>query len=58
MRLLGAGQALRRQEPGSAAPTGAFGNSSISDDYVADLLKRGHAQPSAEPGVKEHRDAA
>jgi len=58
MRLLGAGQALRRQEPGSAAPTGAFGNSSISDDYVVDLLKRGHAQPSAEPDVKEHRDAA
>jgi uncharacterized membrane protein YccC len=58
MRLLGAGQALRRQEPEGAAPTGAFGNSSISDDYVADLLKRGHAQPSAEPDVKVHRDAA
>ena len=57
MRLLGAGQALRRQEPESAAPT-AFGNASISDDYVADLLKRGHVQPAAEPHVKEHRDAA
>ncbi len=56
MRLLGAGQALRRQETEGAAPTVAFGNSSISDDYVAELLKHGHAQLSAEQQV--HRYAA
>jgi uncharacterized membrane protein YccC len=58
MRLLGAGQALRRREEEGAAPTIAFGNSSTSDDYVADLLKRGHAQLSAEPDDQVHRDAA
>jgi hypothetical protein len=52
MRLLGAGQALRRREEEGAAPT------STSDDYVADLLKRGHAQLSAEPDDQVHRDAA
>ena len=56
IRLLGAGRALRRQETAGAAPNVAFGNSRISDDYVADLLKRGHAQFSDEPEV--HRDAA
>ncbi len=49
MRLLGAGQALRRRGTTSAAPTVAFGNSNISDDYVAALLKRGHAQLPAGP---------
>jgi uncharacterized membrane protein YccC len=58
MRLLGAGGVLRRQEPGSAAPTGAFGNSSISDDYVGRLLKRGHAQLSANLDHLVQRDAA
>jgi hypothetical protein len=58
MRLLGAGQALRRREEEGAAPTIAFGNSSTSDDYVADLLKRGHAQLSAKPDDQVHRDAA
>jgi len=64
MRLLGAGQALRRPETEGAAPTFAFGNSGISDDYVAALLKRGHAQLPAEPALshpliltKVHRDA-
>ena len=64
MRLLGAGQALRRQETEGAAPVIAFGDSSISDDYVAALLKRGHAQLPAEPALshpliltKVHRDA-
>jgi uncharacterized membrane protein YccC len=55
MRLLGAGQALRRRETERSAPTTAFG---ISDDYVADLLKRGRAQLSAEPDDQVHRDAA
>ena len=52
MRLLGAGQALRRPETEGAAPTFAFGNSGISDDYVAALLKRGHAQL---PAVPDHQ---
>jgi hypothetical protein len=55
MRLLGAGQALRRRETERSAPATAFG---ISDDYVADLLKRGRAQLSAEPDDQVHRDAA
>jgi curli biogenesis system outer membrane secretion channel CsgG len=58
MRLLGAGRALRRQGTEGAAPIMAFGNSGISDDYVADLLKRGHAQLAAEPDKQVHRDAA
>jgi uncharacterized membrane protein YccC len=49
MRLLGAGRALGRRETDDAAPPIAFGNSGNSDDYVADLLKRGHAQLSADP---------
>jgi uncharacterized membrane protein YccC len=49
VHLLSAGQALRREETEGAAPTVAFSNSSISDDYVADLLKRGRAQLFAEP---------
>jgi uncharacterized membrane protein YccC len=55
MRLLGASRALRREE---TAQTIAFGNSSISDHYVAGLLKRLHAQISANPGDLVHRDAA
>jgi uncharacterized membrane protein YccC len=67
MRLLAAGHALRRRETEGAAPTFAFGNSGISDDYVAALLKRGHAQLPAGPDDQVlssadrqlvHRDAA
>ena len=56
MRLLGAGRALRHPETAGAAPSLAFGSSSISDDYVAELLKSRHAQMSAEQQV--HRYAA
>jgi hypothetical protein len=56
MRLLGAGKALRRQEREGAAPTVAFGASSLTSDYVAELLKSRHAQMSAEQQV--HRYAA
>lgn len=68
VRLLGAGQALRREEPEGGAATATFGNSRIPDDYVADLLRRGHAQlpaepddqvlSSADPDTGVHRDAA
>lgn len=56
MRLLGAGQGLRHREAEGASPTVAFGNSRMFDDYVAELLKRRHAQFSAEQQVR--RDAA
>jgi uncharacterized membrane protein YccC len=57
MRLLGAGQTLRRQETEDAAPTIVFRKSGRSDDYVACLLKCRHAQLSADPDNR-CRDAA
>jgi uncharacterized membrane protein YccC len=58
VRLLGAAQALRRRETDGAAATIAFGNSSISDDYVGGLLKRGCVPLSVEPDHQVHRNAA
>jgi uncharacterized membrane protein YccC len=54
IHLLGAGQALRRQETDDAAPTVAFGNSSMSDDYVAELLRRRRDQFSDEQQVRRY----
>ena len=47
MRLLGAGQALRREATEGAAPTILSRNSGISDNYLAELLKHTHTQLSA-----------
>jgi uncharacterized membrane protein YccC len=58
-RLLGVGHALlgRWQQDGAEPPVAAAG-ARVSDSYVADLLKRGHTQLSADPDNRVHRNAA